>query len=327
MDPAFDKPPDLHYTCTICNANGKHYKSLCPKNSDPFSIIQRRKDQGLKTFSVVPRSSSRDTIENEELLKIRQFDRDYARLSRDPEPRRSISPLRKSTKFHPWVSPETAKDTRHHPEQSAKVESSYGRLSRKRSLSISPNRDPAAPVLRNERAKFRRTEEGASEMREKKKSSTKTDETIQAIEELLTEGRENGAAILDNDSIETERQVSNPDEIDLGSDHDYASGSGDNVVEDTPGLDTSIPTRNSIHISYSSSDSSDGDIVTEAEVEESSRAQQQSQRSNKFSDFVQKLIQSQEEMKEIVNKIPKRPSAAVMWRRASQRRRESTITE
>ncbi|KAG9231620.1 hypothetical protein BJ875DRAFT_406612, partial [Amylocarpus encephaloides] len=49
MDPTYDKPPSNEYICAVCDARGLHYKSLCPTNPDPYSIIQRRKAQGFRT--------------------------------------------------------------------------------------------------------------------------------------------------------------------------------------------------------------------------------------------------------------------------------------
>lgn len=49
MDPAFDKPPNMNYCCPVCKEWGKHYKSLCPKNMDPYSITQKRSEAGIKT--------------------------------------------------------------------------------------------------------------------------------------------------------------------------------------------------------------------------------------------------------------------------------------
>jgi hypothetical protein len=49
LDPTYDKPPDNKYVCTCCQARGQHYRSLCPRNTDPYSIFQRRKAQGIVT--------------------------------------------------------------------------------------------------------------------------------------------------------------------------------------------------------------------------------------------------------------------------------------
>jgi len=47
MDPTYDRPPPNDYECEICKARGQHFKSLCPKNTDPYSIIQKRKRRGI----------------------------------------------------------------------------------------------------------------------------------------------------------------------------------------------------------------------------------------------------------------------------------------
>jgi hypothetical protein len=43
LDPAYDKSPDKYYKCRVCQRAGKHYTSLCPSNTDPESITQKRK--------------------------------------------------------------------------------------------------------------------------------------------------------------------------------------------------------------------------------------------------------------------------------------------
>ncbi|KAL2060965.1 hypothetical protein VTL71DRAFT_9017 [Oculimacula yallundae] len=49
LDPAYDRPPPSNYQCEICHVKGEHWKSLCPKNSDPYSIIQKRMAKGINT--------------------------------------------------------------------------------------------------------------------------------------------------------------------------------------------------------------------------------------------------------------------------------------
>jgi hypothetical protein len=49
LNPTFDKAPNENYCCPICRKWGKHYKSLCPLNEDPFSIIQKRRSLGIET--------------------------------------------------------------------------------------------------------------------------------------------------------------------------------------------------------------------------------------------------------------------------------------
>jgi hypothetical protein len=49
LDPSFDSPPGDDYECEICKAVGIHFKSLCPRNTDPLSIIQKRRAQGIRT--------------------------------------------------------------------------------------------------------------------------------------------------------------------------------------------------------------------------------------------------------------------------------------
>ncbi|KAF7872386.1 hypothetical protein EAF04_003307 [Stromatinia cepivora] len=48
MDPAFDKQPPETYQCSICNKFGKHWYSLCPKNTKEDSITQKRLAAGTE---------------------------------------------------------------------------------------------------------------------------------------------------------------------------------------------------------------------------------------------------------------------------------------
>ncbi|KAH8804666.1 hypothetical protein F5884DRAFT_754265 [Xylogone sp. PMI_703] len=47
LDPSYDSPPDRSYKCIICQRVGEHWRSLCPKNKDPYSLTQKRKALGI----------------------------------------------------------------------------------------------------------------------------------------------------------------------------------------------------------------------------------------------------------------------------------------
>lgn len=73
MNPAYDKPPDDYYICIICMARGKHFKSLCPKNSDPHCLTQKRKAVGTPTkiAKVTNNETSRDRMQDAVALSVR----------------------------------------------------------------------------------------------------------------------------------------------------------------------------------------------------------------------------------------------------------------
>ena len=77
MDPTYDRPPPNDYECEICKARGQHFKSLCPKNTDPYSIIQKRKRQGINVSSSnkggVFRENEKD-VDHQKAVE-RRFDR------------------------------------------------------------------------------------------------------------------------------------------------------------------------------------------------------------------------------------------------------------
>jgi hypothetical protein len=330
MDPDFDKPPDYNYTCTICNSNGKHYKSLCPKNSDPLSIIQRRKVQGVKTFSIVSPSLTRDTAQREELIKISQSDRDIARLSREPQYLRIIPTSHTFIEDHPAnVLRRTETAQLSYPrEDVVKMESSYGRLSRKRSFSPSTDDSFTAPRLRIERKKFRRTNETLSEDSRTERRVEEPDNTTQAIDDLLI------ACCVDSSSkmrqhdgnTNAEAEVLNPDEIDIGSDHDYRLDISEHDLQPTPDLDPSNFGTVQHLISRMLVESSNEDDDMAKNADPPSPMHTHAQPNNKYSEFIRKLIRRRGEMTEVMNKIAKRPSAIMMWKDASDRRLESTLT-
>ncbi|PBP27227.1 putative protein MPE1 [Diplocarpon rosae] len=75
LDPAFDRLPDNNYRCEICHKRGDHFKSLCPENSDPYSITQKRKARGIRT----PSKNSKSRILQDRVI-ISKTSRDSERL-------------------------------------------------------------------------------------------------------------------------------------------------------------------------------------------------------------------------------------------------------
>ncbi|KAM3077079.1 hypothetical protein ACMFMG_003452 [Clarireedia jacksonii] len=48
QDPSFDREPPLTYTCSLCKKSGKHWFSLCPKNTNRDSLTQKRLAAGIE---------------------------------------------------------------------------------------------------------------------------------------------------------------------------------------------------------------------------------------------------------------------------------------
>lgn len=83
MDSAYDKPPEPHYQCEVCKEKGDHYKSLCPANTDPFSLTKKRR-----------RLQAKKLTERKDILRDRQGygtesrkerSSDWGRLSNESE--------------------------------------------------------------------------------------------------------------------------------------------------------------------------------------------------------------------------------------------------
>lgn len=94
MDPDYDKAPGDDYLCPICHATGKHYKSLCPSNTDPNSINMKRRALGsgygsrdaeygrLQKASKSPSYNMMHDKNSESFEKIYQLDDVKRRLER-----------------------------------------------------------------------------------------------------------------------------------------------------------------------------------------------------------------------------------------------------
>jgi hypothetical protein len=54
MDPTYDRPPPQDYQCELCKIPGVHWKSLCPFNTEPMSITQKRRTAGI----IIPTKNS-----------------------------------------------------------------------------------------------------------------------------------------------------------------------------------------------------------------------------------------------------------------------------
>jgi hypothetical protein len=62
MDPSFDTVPDIHYTCDLCGLQGEHFKTLCPDNTDPLSLNQKRRTKTGKISSRKRNSRASGTL-------------------------------------------------------------------------------------------------------------------------------------------------------------------------------------------------------------------------------------------------------------------------
>lgn len=71
MDPAHDKPPDNNYLCMICDSRGKHFRSLCPMNTGPHSITQKRRRAEIVTLtSASPKTLERSKHHGRQEVKL-----------------------------------------------------------------------------------------------------------------------------------------------------------------------------------------------------------------------------------------------------------------
>lgn len=80
LDPSFDTVPDSHYICDLCGLEGEHYKTLCPDNTDPLSLNQKRKTSTGKISSKRRRSR----------VPVTPWERDIETRTKPTRRRRSV---------------------------------------------------------------------------------------------------------------------------------------------------------------------------------------------------------------------------------------------
>jgi hypothetical protein len=346
MDPSFDKAPNMNYRCPICFQYGLHYKSLCPSNTDPLCIIQKRRDLGTATpgsfGSGILRDWQRkiDEHEDDDLLRGRQLNRSWERDSENTayrtSPNWSLSNeiMSPSTNYSPTASKKSEEIMQRIKEidnmkmrivqsdsvQTADVlmirnKAAGTRTSEKRTRASSP--DPSS--IRSRRS-----------INEKSPSPTKPDtlrkkmRIIASYESWVAQGGEldkETKAMIENKSIYQARldQLEHSPEPSV-MDRDYEV---DTEMKDSPGLayrhKTAPSAKRSKPNSYEHQSSSASDDEMEIDREESKP------KIITHSDFIRKLIDRHPEMREIVNPSRRAKTALGMWDDDDDRRMKMLV--
>jgi hypothetical protein len=319
LDPAYDKPPDASYECEICGERGKHFKSLCPLNKDPYSIYQKRKAKGIKTPP-----SNRGKIFREWEKEFDEQRKANRRERRDQDGRltqvSSNASLRSSSP--------TPSLRNERLEQLQKIEDMKARLFNEESYDI----DEVMGTIRSEggdgnaRKRARLHDQSGS-------SSRGASPTPSMLQGLRKKVRMNGSDdVTSSPRMDFEMAETLVDKLRSSNLHEnrgtdtemvdvMASSTGSRIRDNDSdnidpfyfiefGLRPKKMNPDSMSIDESDTDSSDRmDIEIPKPPKEYSR-------------FVQKLIQNHPEMSEMVNSLKRRPTAIDIWRQDDQRRLE-----
>lgn len=318
MDPAYDRPPDSNYECEICKARGKHFKSLCPKNTDPYSIYQKRKAKGITT---PPSNKGRVFCEwqkeieekkEEAARRERRFqDGQLTRISSNTSiGSSSPTPSLKNERSEKLQEIEDLK-SRLFKEDYYDIDEIMGLCqeqgrddnSRKRSRhdqsgSSSSGASPAPSMLEDRRKKARTTstdELTCSPRAKLEMADTSVDTSHFNHESLVKRERdtEMDDAIMSNDGSKTDHVHQEYTKSLYSTKYLFRTGK--------------------INTESMSIDESDTSTSDQIEVEAARPPKQ-------YSNFVQKLIRRRPEMNEVVNTIKRRPTAVYMWKQDDRQR-------
>ncbi|KAK0102019.1 hypothetical protein ONS96_005987 [Cadophora gregata f. sp. sojae] len=302
LDPSYDRAPDDNYLCEICRKRGKHFKSLCPENTDPFSIFQKRRARGVTT-PANQLSTRRDERENQSRARReRERDRHEGRL---------IGRLTENSSNSSATNTPTSGRKKDLIDKVQEIEDKKQRLFREQS-------DEIGDMIRENTAQRSSGRKRDHQENEAILIDSPTSNTIQAKKKARREGENSSTASQHTESyerFETEHRH-NIEEFERGSDTDmqnHADYSSHHSRKSTPsvgfGLRPIGMSPGSMISDNESSDSMDIDELISCPHKE-------------YSPFVQKLMRKHPEMNEVVNVIRKRKTAREMWKEADKVRRQ-----
>jgi hypothetical protein len=320
LDPAYDRPPDSNYECEICKARGKHFKSLCPKNTDPYSIYQKRKAKCITTppsnKGKIFRDWQKEVEEKKEEAERRERRFQEGRLtqiSSNPSPRSASStPSPKNERLEKLQEIEDLK-SRLFKEEYYDIDEIMGlcevqekddndrkRARQERFVSSSRGISPTTDMLHDRWKKARPMS------RDEITSSPRVNVEMAAtsVDHLHFNNESPGKREKDTDMIDARSSANESN--DGHADEQYTNSL----------YPTNYPFRTpKINLDSMSIDESDTDTSDKMEVEVAKPPKE-------YSDFVQKLIRRRPEMSEMVNEVKRRPTAIDMWKQDYQRRLE-----
>ncbi|RDL35680.1 uncharacterized protein BP5553_06292 [Venustampulla echinocandica] len=234
LDPAYDKPPDKNYTCTVCWETGKHYGVLCPYNNSRSSLTVQRKHKERRERKERHRESKASKVNARErdltdsTGRRGQTDQEYGRLNRTPASSnvsmRDCSPPNSANRR--MLAELDLAAARLLEEELADVAKMDGRgvttfqdssnQHRKRALPDMSNRDYSDNDLHSERKKPRKTGntmENSGDVRPNPAEGMTMDEILSAVDDLISEERDRYAGDGRTDT-ETETLTSDNASVD-----------------------------------------------------------------------------------------------------------------
>lgn len=289
LDPAFDKPPHRTYYCPLCYLNGAHYKSLCPMNSDPFSLTQQRKEhERSKTNSrAYGRQLGGSSRKQAHFGSLNDFGTVQSRdkMVHSTEPTRSFG--------HEPVSVQTPR------------ESSADRMHGIGSTKTTQDRDVAESIDKKRGRQMTvtssRSSNDGSPTPDRKQSLRKRIRRIKDYEDKLMIGKALASTQIDlirrKAKIEKELKVLNQNR----------PGQMDVTYEDE------VPLAGHLHRPSVSSDGSGRGSLDSMSVDQPNTPSGLTPIPTRAA-FIQKLMQLRtKEMTEVVNVVKQRPTALAMW--------------
>jgi hypothetical protein len=341
MDPSYDRPPGNDYTCPVCLQVGSHYKSLCPKNTDPLCLNMKRKARGIKTppakGSIMREwEKERDSYdEQKEADRLFSRQREPGRLSEVTESSNASSSSHSPNSIKKEQSPKLTKQ-----EEIAEKLQELGYLKRHLLLEELVNSDefmnPTIPnhISKRERKRVRFQESSNdADISWGDQSPTQNTLHAQKLERSKVDERQ---------SLHKDMEMARS-----GSRHDPSWGRLSPLQWEDGDVDTEMattkpfsrawtPSTSVEEGNWSTTDSMDyvfrpagtsQDIVInhdEIGVDSSDNMEVDEliRKEKTYSDFVRELLCRRPEMSETVNVIKRRPTAVDMWKEEDRRRLE-----
>ncbi|KAH7384963.1 hypothetical protein BKA64DRAFT_748440 [Cadophora sp. MPI-SDFR-AT-0126] len=307
LDPSYDQPPDENYTCEICHKRGSHFKSLCPQNTDPYSIIQKRKAGGTVKL-IRGGSSQRDEWERESRAHRERERERHARQERRSEGRLTAHSSSSSARNTP-----TSGKKKELIDKVQEIEDKTERL-------FCEESDDIGDMIRENTAQRSSDSKRSTPINDTTSIDSPTSNTIHAKKKVRRESEDLNPQSRNSqmhEQFKTPPQHSSHDleNLEQGSDTNvitYADHSSNQSRKSTPSIGFALrPIGLSPGSMISDNESSDGMDIDELI----------SRPHKEYSPFVQNLMRKRPEMNEVVNIVKKRKTARGMWMEADNARR------
>ena len=349
MDPSFDRAPGMFYVCPICRVRGTHYKSLCPLNTDQFSIIQKRRHHGIETpdnsDSIIRRDWEKDT-EKQDLFGGRSRNRSWEPNSGSSLFRASpnLSPSDSTRSPSPNYNSATGRSTEEIMEKIKEIDGMKMYIQQSDSIGredvemIKNSVDSGRTLQKRTRVPSpdsagtcsRRSIDGKSPSATKARVLRNNIAAIEAVEEKGPQTFTTRPTMYTADKAALLAELyevgNNPGRMDRDYDVDTKMEDSDGGF-DGVAVDNNVPSFKRSTSNYSPHRiSSSKETPEEMDVDQDQKPAPHKAKAVKHCDFVQKLIDRRPEMKETVNPIRRRPTALDMWNDDDERRLKQMIT-